>query len=276
MTVRWNFRFKRAGVIYTGELDETKQTITGKFEQGGLTFDLELKKGESPYANRTHLETWRGVMSGGGNEFDFQIRLYENSDKELFGILDSISEGGIGLPLEIEITDNKFQFDLKLTQASYEGEFDAERSKITGRWKQRGAELDLDFLKKDLSETYWATGTTNAPATPNRPQHPKEPYPYQAVEVTFSNPDAAITLAGTLTIPKGEGPFAAAILISGSGPQDRDESLLGHKPFLVISDYLTRNGIAVLRFDERGVAESEGDFLNATSEDFAADVQAGF
>jgi pimeloyl-ACP methyl ester carboxylesterase len=91
--------------------------------------------------------------------------------------------------------------------------------------------------------------------------------------VSFQNGE--ITLAGTLSLPSGEGPHAGVLLISGSGPQNRDEEVFGHKPFLVLSDHLTRLGIAVLRVDDRGVGESTGDSDQATSEDFAGDALAG-
>jgi len=108
-----------------------------------------------------------------------------------------------------------------------------------------------------------------------RPQEPKPPFPYESVEVTFENKAANATLAGTLTLPKGSGPFPCVVLVTGSGPQDRDEALLGHRPFLVLSDYLTRHGLAVLRYDDRGVAKSTGKFATATSDDFADDALAG-
>ncbi|UUC44122.1 alpha/beta hydrolase family protein [Flavobacterium cerinum] len=107
---------------------------------------------------------------------------------------------------------------------------------------------------------------------PNRPQEPQQPYPYYSEDIIFENRQAGITLAGTLTLPKKEGVFPAVVLITGSGPQDRNEALAGHKPFLVLSDYLTKNGIAVLRYDDRGTALSEGDFNSATSVDLASDV----
>jgi uncharacterized protein len=110
--------------------------------------------------------------------------------------------------------------------------------------------------------------------TLNRPQEPKEPFPYNSENIFFENKHDKIFLAGTLTFPKEGNNFVAAVLITGSGPQNRDEELLGHKPFLVLSDHLTRNGYAVLRFDDRGVGESEGDFKSATTEDFAKDVLA--
>jgi pimeloyl-ACP methyl ester carboxylesterase len=109
----------------------------------------------------------------------------------------------------------------------------------------------------------------------NRPQEPKKPYPYDEEEVAYENKRDGVKLAGTLTFPRGKGPFPAVLLITGSGPQDRNESLLGHKPFLVLADYLTRQGIAVLRVDDRGVGGSTGSTPNSTTENFAADVMAG-
>jgi uncharacterized protein len=105
-----------------------------------------------------------------------------------------------------------------------------------------------------------------------RPQEPLKPYPYYSEEVTFQNTQENITLAGTLTLPSKEGSYPAVILISGSGAQNRDEEISGHKPFLIIADYLTTNGVAVLRYDDRGVGKSTGDFKAATTVDFATDV----
>jgi pimeloyl-ACP methyl ester carboxylesterase len=107
-----------------------------------------------------------------------------------------------------------------------------------------------------------------------RPQEPKRPYPYGEQEVIIDNKNAGVKLSGTLTTPNTGGPFPAVLLISGSGPQDRDETIMGHKPFLVLADHLTRIGVAVLRVDDRGVGRSTGAFLECTSEDFAEDVLA--
>ena len=146
-------------------------------------------------------------------------------------------------------------------------ELDETERRITGTMKQGGFVLEIDFARHD--------GYVGSEL--KRPQHPKPPYPYAVRDVTITHPDGH-TLAGTLTIPNadeyGSGPFPTAVLITGSGPQDRDESLLGHKPFLVIADYLTRHGIAVLRYDDRGTAQSSGTFSGATSADFATDVVA--
>jgi pimeloyl-ACP methyl ester carboxylesterase len=115
-----------------------------------------------------------------------------------------------------------------------------------------------------------------APAPPLRPQEPKPPFPYSSEAVSYPNPQAeGVRLAGTLTKPNGPGKFPAVLLITGSGAQNRDEEIFGHKPFLVIADFLARRGIAVLRVDDRGYAESTGNFATATTADFATDVEAG-
>src|ERR1700733_9959989 len=147
----------------------------------------------------------------------------------------------------------------------FEGTIAADQSSIDGNWSQGGSSLPLLLKRvKDQAELEL-----------KRPQVPKKPYPYREEEVTYANRTQNVTLAATFTIPQGKGPFAAVLLITGSGPQDRDESLLGHKPFLVLSDYLTRHGIAVLRADDRGTARSTGVFAGATTADFATDTEAG-
>jgi pimeloyl-ACP methyl ester carboxylesterase len=108
----------------------------------------------------------------------------------------------------------------------------------------------------------------------NRPQEPLRPYPYHEEEVTYNNNEAGVSLAGTLTMPHRSEPFPAVVLIAGSGPHARDAEICGHKTMLVLADHLTRQGIAVLRFDKRGCGVSTGSFELATSLDFASDVQA--
>ena len=145
---------------------------------------------------------------------------------------------------------------------TYEGDL-GDNGIITGTWSQGGGKFPLDLEKTD-----------EPVAVRVRPQEPTEPYPYTEEEVTIETPDPSVRLAGTLTLPPDVELPPAAILISGSGPQNRDETLMGHKPFLVLADHLTRSGIAVLRLDDRGVGQSTGSFATATSEDFADDVFA--
>ncbi len=155
----------------------------------------------------------------------------------------------------IGLQNGRVMIDVNAIGGRYEGILNAEGSTIGGKWTQRGGVWDLPLRR--------------------RPQEPKRPYPYLDEEVTYSNVKDGVTLAGTLTLPPAGGPFPAVILITGSGPEDRDESLFGHRPFLVLADYLTRRGIVVLRVDDRGVGGSQGDTSQATSEDFARDVLAG-
>lgn len=135
-------------------------------------------------------------------------------------------------------------------------------STFTGQWFQ-GASLPLNLKK------------IAAPSTPERPQEPKPPFAYVSEDVLYFNKDKSIQYGATLTMPKGEGPFPAMIFITGSGQQNRNEELFGHKPFLLLADYLTKKGYAVLRVDDRGIGQTTGDVKNATSKDFAGDVQVG-
>ena len=143
------------------------------------------------------------------------------------------------------------------------GILDAENKIIKSEFKQRGGVLPVSFTRSDkLPELL-------------RPQEPKEPFPYVEENVTFENKKAGINFAGTLTFPNSKGKFPAVILVSGSGQQDRNENIGGHKPFWIIADYLTRKGIAVLRVDDRGIGGSTGNFNQSTTGDFAEDALAG-
>lgn len=204
---------------------------------------------------------WGGVLKVQG----MQLRLVFNVTKSgnaYTSTLDSPDQGAKGIPVSSTSFENS---TLKIAVASagiqYEGTLGPD-STITGTFKQAGQSFPLNLTKQ------------KAEVKVLRPQEPVKPYPYSEEDVTFENKGASITLAGTLTLPKKDGIFPVVVLISGSGPQNRNEELMGHKPFLVMSDYLTRNGIAVLRFDDRGVGKSTGSFKTATSADFATDVEA--
>jgi pimeloyl-ACP methyl ester carboxylesterase len=134
--------------------------------------------------------------------------------------------------------------------------------------------IEEEITDVELVESFEAAAFAK-PERKARPQEPKRPFPYGEEEVSYENQKANAKLAGTLTLPPGKGPFPAVVLITGSGQQDRDESLFGHRPFFVLADYLTRRGIAVLRVDDRGVGGSTGNASQATSADFADDVRAG-
>jgi len=181
----------------------------------------------------------------------------------LKGVLDSIDQGA-KIPIDrVEFSGGKLKLTLTKIAGSYEGMMKDDGESFEGKWTQAGQTLPLTFKRVD------------EPVTLKRPQEPKSPLPYREEKVVVENAAAAgVKLAGTLTLPKSAGTFPAVLLITGSGPQDRDEMVLGHRPFLVIADHLTRQGIAILRLDDRGVGESTGDFASATTDDFVSDADA--
>lgn len=178
--------------------------------------------------------------------------------------MDSPDQGAKGIAVDATTLENG-QLTLKMNamKAEYKGVFNEAEQTIKGTFEQMGMSLPLELQREAIEKTGMA-----------RPQEPKQPFPYYSEDVTFTNKAAKIDLAGTLTLPDNKGRYPVVVLISGSGPQNRDEELLGHKPFLVLADYLTRNGIGVLRFDDRGTYDSGGSFATATSADFATDVEA--
>jgi pimeloyl-ACP methyl ester carboxylesterase len=138
-------------------------------------------------------------------------------------------------------------------------ELKGDEPKLNGTWYQGGMQFPLSMER----------GV--APAL-QRPQTPKPPFNYAVEDVVYTNADKSVTLGGTITRPTATGKYPAIILITGSGQQDRDETILSHKPFWVIADHLTKNGFAVLRVDDRGMGKSKGELENVTSQDFANDV----
>ncbi len=144
---------------------------------------------------------------------------------------------------------------------------------ITCQFELAALDVQLVFnTKRQLSGLFFRPTVTTGQ---NRPQDPKKPYPYREEEVTYASRDAGIKLAGTLTLPESGGPFPAVLLISGSGAQNRNEEIMGHKPFLVLADHLTRKGIAVLRVDDRGTGGSTMGPPNVTTVNFAQDAMGG-
>lgn len=204
---------------------------------------------------------WNGEAKRGEKLITFVFKIEkENSKYSSTMSVPTFRVSGIK-PSTTTFIDGKLIIDGSNVGMRYEGVFKKETQQFEGTYKEGGIELVLNLKR----------GTVKVTAS-KRPQEPVKPYPYYEEEVAFENTEAKIELAGTLTLPTKNGKFPVVILISGSGPQDRDESFMGHKPFLVLSDYLTKQGIGVLRFDDRGNGESTGDFGNATTEDFSKDV----
>jgi uncharacterized protein len=206
---------------------------------------------------------WNGTLDIQGTKLKivFHIEEFENQLKATF---DSPDQNAFGLPVEeVLFKESEVVIKIPMIGATYSGEINNNKDEIVGTFEQRGLSMPL-ILKITNSES---SGF-------HRPQTPQEPFLYYSKEVLIENEIDKIKLAGTLTLPDSVGKYPVVVLITGSGPQDRDETIFGHKPFLVISDHLTKKGIGVLRFDDRGVGKSTGNFHSSTTADFANDVRS--
>lgn len=207
---------------------------------------------------------WEGKLKVPGVELRIVFKISKNPNGTLTATLDSPDQGATDIPVEgVIFKGNTLHLEVKSVGGVFEGKVSEDFLVIEGEWKQSGGAFPLTVKRVDKAVEIL------------RPQVPKKPYPYIEEELVYENKEAGITLAGTLTLPSGDAPFPVVLLITGSGPQDRNETIYNHRPFMVLADYLTRQGVAVLRVDDRGVGKSTGDFSQATSVDFASDVLAG-
>lgn len=214
-------------------------------------------------ADQQIIGIWQGTLAVPGAQLRIVFHISEK-DGALQATLDSPDQGAFGIPVSsIFYQNDSLWLESQAIRGQFAGKALPDFSEIRGHWQQSGMSFPLNLKKVE-----------EAPQL-KRPQEPQKPFPYREEEVNYRDNNAGIELSGTLTLPTSKAPCPAVILITGSGPQDRDETVFGHRPFLVLADYLTRQGIAVLRADDRGVGKSTGTFATATSEDFASDVMAG-
>jgi uncharacterized protein len=260
------------GGIYEGKVSATASEIAGTWTQQGASFRLAFHRGGIAVSPRLRPVLpsdidgdWVGTLDTGMATLRVVLHII-NTEDGLAATMDSPDQNAKGIPVtSITRTRSSLNFDVKTIGGSYEGTIASDRGSFAGTWTQLGKSWPLVMKKvKNAAEL-----------ERRRPQNPVKPYPYREEEVMYNNPAAHIALAATLTIPEGKGPFPAVLLMSGAGPHDRDESLMGHKPFLVLADYLTRKGIVVLRADKRGVGKSGGNYSQAVMADFASDAEAG-
>jgi hypothetical protein len=206
--------------------------------------------------------TWNGMLKVGNAELRMVVNI-NKTDNGYKATMDTPDQGVKGLNVStLTFEEQVLKFNVAEAGLTYAGTLGSD-SICKGTFKQGGMSIPLD-LQKGIIEKKAVV----------RPQEPTKPYPYYTEELSFENKKAHITLSGTLTLPKKEGKYPVVVLITGSGPQNRNEEILGHNPFLVWADYLTKNGIGVLRYDDRGIGQSTGDFKTATTYDFASDVEA--
>ena len=222
----------------------------------GQTFSQNLSK-------KIDLEgNWIGTLNVSTIQLRIVFHIYKKGE-EYSATMDSPDQGANDIPTSKVLFDgNRLEIDVPIIRGTYSGRYYVDNNFFNGMWSQNGSNLPLNLVR------------TNKIIEINRPQEPKKPFPYNEEEVTFENKKAGDQLSGTFTFPKKGKKFTTVLLIPGSGPHNRNEEILGHKPFLVISDYLTRHGIAVLRYDDRGVGKSTGYYPSATSKDLASDAVA--
>jgi pimeloyl-ACP methyl ester carboxylesterase len=271
--------FESQGMLHTWTLhtDAGAQRLSGTMviHRADDPNSKALDEGTIECARSQHASELPGAAAytgtigiAGAASIKLTIVLAKTSGNHWIGQVDLPAQNLREYPLvNIQEKDSEITAHMPIPRASatIEARIENNGEKLVGHFKQAGYDLAMDFAR---DANYELSG-------PRRPQNPKPPYPYQSREIVIEA-SAMLKLAGTLTIPQGDGPFPAAVLITGSGQQDRDESLMGHKPFLVLADYLTRHGVAVLRCDDRGVGGSGGGATleQATSSDFAGDVGA--
>jgi alpha-beta hydrolase superfamily lysophospholipase len=267
---RLTFAIPALWAVYEGRWDPARNLFAGTFTQNGISLPLDLARGAGEaQPTISGLDgSWETRIERNGVQLRLILRVATGSLGTI-ALLDSPDMMANGLVVTgLAREGQAVRFAVPAGGSSFQGNLSADGARMSGRWSRAGyPDSEVVFARREAA----------ADAAPRRPQEPHPPFPYRSEEVRIPNMRApGVTLAGTLTLPPGHGPFPAAILISGSGAQDRDESLMGHKPFAVLADYLTRQGIAVLRYDDRGTAQSTGRYGGATSADFATDAAAAF
>lgn len=265
---RLTFAIPPIGASYEGVWDAATDLFSGTFIQGArLPLDFARGAGAAQPVVAGLDGVWGGSVTRNGVDLRLILRI-NTGPLGTIALLDSPDMMAMGLAVSGLSRDGQnVRFSIPAGDSAFQGMLDGDR--MSGTWTRTGA--------PDARVMFTRRQGAAAPGPRARPQMPRPPFPYRAEQVAFANPRApGVTLAGTLTLPQGRGPFPAAILISGSGPQDRDESVWSHKPFAVLADFLTRRGIAVLRYDDRGVGASTGTYSGATSADFATDANAAF
>lgn len=251
---------------YEGVWSAKEKGWSGVFRQG-MALPLVLKRGEPPA--KKVVEGLDGIWRGSVQRNEANLRLVLRVRTTPLGTavtIDSPDVGAMGLPvLGLDRAGDTVRFQVPAAEVKFSGMLRDGQRNFGGQWSRPGSpDAEVTFVRD-----------STAPVARARSQMPITISGYRAEDVWFVNPsDTSVRLAGTLTIPEGPGPFPAAVLISGSGGQDRDETIFGHKPFAVLADHLSKNGIAVLRYDDRGVGGSTGNHTIATSADFATDANS--
>jgi pimeloyl-ACP methyl ester carboxylesterase/nicotinamidase-related amidase len=249
-------------VFVTCEFEKASLDVKVVYTSDGKVTGLFFAPAQVVFAGKQEL--WLGELNTGGAKLRLLVHLGKTAEGKDQATFDSLDQGQKGIAFDqVKIEKRKVRLEATALKAVFEGTIDEAGQELKGEWRQGGASFPLTLKKVD-----------SAPQS-RRPQTPRAPFPYREIEVAYKNVKAGIRLAGTLTVPPGDGPHPVALLITGSGTQDRDETIFEHKPFWVLADFLTRRGIAVLRVDDRGIGGSSKPVEQGTTADFAGDVLAG-
>jgi uncharacterized protein len=264
------FELTSVGAQFQGKILPDHKTIRGLWEQSGTGLPLRFERRSAGAEARAPVKaiskaegTWQGAIETGNMRMRLQLHLSHDEKGQLIAAVDSLDQGIQGIPAS-QVTERggELKFELAAFGAEYTGLLNITKTELTGQWHQNGNVENLNFHRSEKILEL------------RRPQNPAKPFPYKEEEVSFASGNGKVNLAATLTMPMGVGPFPAALLLGGSGPNDRDETIASHKPFLVLADFLTKKGVAVLRYDKRGIAKSTGNYAEATIENFTQDAQA--
>lgn len=214
--------------------------------------------------SQTVNENWSGILNAGPQKIELRLHLIKKADNSYISNWDVPIQKAKGISSsQTELNNFLLTIEIKAIGATYEGKINASGDKIEGTWGQSGKKFILNLEP-------FINGQNEVVIT--KPQTPKPPFTYQSKDIVYEGLNTKLSYGATLTYPNDQSKFPLVILITGSGQQDRDESIFGHKPFAVIADYLTKKGFAVLRIDDRGTGKSTGDFHQSTTADFALDV----
>lgn len=228
-----------------------------KFLAFGVTALLQLHS----FAQHSFTGIWEGKINAGA-EMTVIFTIKQDEFQKYTATMDVPGQGIKGIvSKEVVVSNDSIRINIKEFGGFYAGK-QTDNATIHGEWKQ-GMAIALLLKKVEKVEAVL------------RPQTPVPPFSYKTEDVIYHNKEKTIQYGATITTPHGPGPFPAVILITGSGQQNRDEEMLGHKPFAVIADHLTKNGFVVLRADDRGMGQTTGDPSTATTLDFSDDINTG-
>ncbi len=266
----FSFRIPTVRASYSGKWDEAEKAWLGDYTTAASAkFPLRFSAGVVPPLPPLPAVAgldgrWEGKIQG---VMPIVVRI-KTDELGTLAWMDSPSQQSVNLPIPTLARDGaRVSFAMPNLAIAYEGDLAASGDKIAGTFTQAGQSIPFELA-------HVSADTAPAILKP-RPQTPQKPYPYREEEVVIDNPAApGLRLACTLTTPNASAHHPAAILITGSGAQDRDETLLGHKPFLVLADHLTRQGLAVLRCDDRDLTRPSTEPMGSLIEEFTTDVKA--